>query len=77
MSIEPTFTPYRAVQAEGARIGLLVCELCGGAIVIDTHDDPAFDPVELHKRWHRSLEAMHGWAQTASGQAPVTVRRAT
>lgn len=54
-SPEPTrpqdeYTGYRAVQAEGARIGIAVCKRCGAAICIDPSDD--FDAYALHDSWH-------------------------
>lgn len=72
---DPTYTPYRSVEAAGAWIGLLTCEACGAAILLDTNEDEDFDPVKQHTRWHRSLETMHGWANTKDGQKQVTVRR--
>lgn len=43
------FTPYRAVSAEGARIALLTCRLCGAVVMLDPQDDSA---TALHERWH-------------------------
>lgn len=40
----------RAMQAEGARIGLTSCALCGTALLIDPHE--RFDVFEAHRRWH-------------------------
>ena len=45
------FTPYRAFSAEGARLGLCSCRLCGAAIVIDITDGVTAD--QVHLEWHR------------------------
>ena len=46
------FTPYRAFDAEGARLGLCSCMLCGAAIVIDSSDGITAD--QVHEQWHRA-----------------------
>lgn len=69
-----TYTAVRAWSAEGARVGLVTCMDCGAALLIDPSDE-GFNVIEQHDRWHRSLEAMHGWANTPDGQVEVTVRR--
>lgn len=50
------FTPYRAFEAEGSRIGICWCYACGAAIVIDKDD--LFDPFEIHRRWHARFDAV-------------------
>lgn len=42
------------LQAEGARIGLIVCPKCGAAILVDPRDD--VDLGKLHEEWHEALE---------------------
>jgi hypothetical protein len=48
----------RAVAAEGARIGLLSCHICGAAIVVDPSDD--VDRPQLHMDWHQELDNEKG-----------------
>lgn len=67
------FTNARPFAAEGARVAIVTCKSCGCALLIDMSDD--FNVLETHAEWHRSLDAMHGWANTKDGQAEVTVRR--
>ena len=43
-------TAYRAVPAEGARIGLVSCRICGAALVLDPGDTESV--VERHVAWH-------------------------
>jgi hypothetical protein len=50
---EALTTVPRAVAAEGARVALTTCRLCGAAILLDPADD--FDPVQHHRDWHESL----------------------
>jgi hypothetical protein len=44
------FTAYRPFAAEGARVGLMTCTICGAAVLIDPHD--SIDPAQLHEDWH-------------------------
>ena len=44
------FTPYYAVEAEGGRVGLTTCFLCGAAVLIDAYDEGR----EIHEAWHMS-----------------------
>ena len=71
---EQPYTGVRAFSAEGARVGLVSCLTCGAALLVDPADTD-FNVFEKHDRWHRSLEVMHGYADTPEGQAQVTVRR--
>jgi hypothetical protein len=45
----------RAWPAEGARVGLETCAICGAALLID----PAHkvDVIELHRLWHEDQSA--------------------
>lgn len=71
------YTAARAWSVEGARVAVVTCvvtcKACGGVLFIDPSDD--FNVFKIHDDWHRSLEAMHGWANTRDGQVEVTVRR--
>jgi hypothetical protein len=46
--IDPIFTPAWAVLAEGARIGIVTCTVCGAALVLDNE----IDVLDLHRRHH-------------------------
>lgn len=48
------FTLPRALEAEGARIGIITCEKCGAALVLDPDDE--FEVQERHRDWHREQE---------------------
>lgn len=50
---ESDFTEARAIAAEGARVGIVTCKLCGSALLIDPADKESF--VAAHVRWHDSL----------------------
>ena len=47
---EPITGPTTVVAAEGARVGLTSCKLCGASVLIDPRED--FDAVALHRQWH-------------------------
>jgi transcription elongation factor Elf1 len=40
-------------EAEGARAGLVTCEICGAAILLDPREKN--NRVEQHLNWHKSL----------------------
>lgn len=42
---------YTAVQAEGARVAIATCRVCGAAVLLDPRD--AQSPAELHAKWHQ------------------------
>lgn len=44
------FTPWRAVQAEGARIGFVTCRICGATILLDP--DALENVALVHLDWH-------------------------
>lgn len=46
------WTPYRALLAEGARIGLMSCKVCGVTVTIDPGD--SIDYAALHERTHET-----------------------
>jgi hypothetical protein len=46
------FPPPRAIQAEGARIGITECPLCGAAILLDPFGQGS---LAIHQEWHRQL----------------------
>jgi hypothetical protein len=43
-------TGARAFEAEGARIALCSCRICGAALVLDPGDTESV--IELHVAWH-------------------------
>lgn len=47
-------TGVRSFAAEGARVGIVTCKVCGAAILLDPADD--FDSVALHREWHGDLQ---------------------
>lgn len=47
------YEPARAVAAEGARVGLVVCQRCGAALVLDIA--VPFDVMERHTAWHAAI----------------------
>jgi hypothetical protein len=47
---EPEYQPLRAWAAEGARVGLSTCSLCGAALLVDAQT--GFDVFDRHTRWH-------------------------
>lgn len=75
---EPTqpYTGVRQWEAVGAWIGVVTCMTCGAGLIVDPGDE-GLNVFKIHDRWHFSLDAMHGWANTTEGQAEVTVRRQT
>lgn len=46
------FTPYRPFVAEGARVALVSCHICGAAVFLDPDESVAMDMV--HRQWHES-----------------------
>ena len=47
------FTMLRAVPAEGARVGIVSCLVCGAALTLDPED--TVDVRQLHREWHEGL----------------------
>jgi hypothetical protein len=61
------FTPYTSILAEGGKIGVMSCLVCGAAVMIDP-SDKGTDPGIIHYRWHRSRgELTKGQAGEESG----------
>jgi hypothetical protein len=48
------FTAARMVGAEGARVGLITCLLCGATILLDPDD--SISALQLHTEWHSEPE---------------------
>jgi transcription elongation factor Elf1 len=46
------------VAAEGARIGIVTCMICGAAILIDPRDERS--AVALHSEWHPEVSGNKG-----------------
>ena len=49
------FMPAVALAAEGARIGLASCRVCGAVILLDPRD--SIDQTRLHVEWHDDNDA--------------------
>jgi hypothetical protein len=47
------FTPCTAVSAEGARVALFTCEVCGATVMHDSRDEE--NRLEQHLAWHEAL----------------------
>lgn len=56
MPEDATFTKYYAVSAEGHRIGLATCRLCGTTVILG---DPEADWDTVHARWHQTQQNQH------------------
>lgn len=57
-ALDPDFTGYRAVAAEGARVGFITCKKCGAGLLLDPKD--TFDATALHREWHDRHDADQG-----------------
>jgi hypothetical protein len=42
------------LHAEGARVGFVVCQMCGAAILLDPRE--LFDATKLHDEWHIDVD---------------------
>ena len=45
------FTQMTAVPAEGARVGIATCRICGAAVMFDSRETE--NSLALHEAWHR------------------------
>lgn len=52
------FEPATAVSAEGSRIGLTNCKICGAAILLDPRS--TLDFALKHIEWHMALDHFAG-----------------
>lgn len=50
------YTDATAFDAEGARVGVVTCLVCGAAILLDPRDTGP-DLLALHAEWHRRQAA--------------------
>jgi hypothetical protein len=48
--VEGDYTRAAMVSAEGARVGLITCRVCGAAVLVDPRDK--FDATLRHSAWH-------------------------
>jgi hypothetical protein len=48
---EVTFSAATAWLAEGARVRLVTCELCGAAVLLEPYDS-GVDAMGRHRLWH-------------------------
>lgn len=46
------YTDATTFEVEGARVGIVICETCGAAILLDPRDET--DRPKQHAEWHRS-----------------------
>lgn len=44
-------TQYYSFDAEGHRIGLCCCKICGAVLLLG---DETFDSIKVHEQWHQS-----------------------
>lgn len=48
------FEAARAIQAEGARVGIAICRTCGAAVLIDPASQE--DYPRKHAEWHIAMQ---------------------
>ena len=48
------FEPATAVEAEGARIGIATCVICGAAVMLDPRDKK--NRARQHYEWHKETD---------------------
>jgi hypothetical protein len=58
MPEEKRYMGFRAVAAEGVRVGLVTCLRCYATLLIDPMDK--FDVQEKHDEWHKKIEGLKG-----------------
>lgn len=46
------WTPATAWEAEGARVGIVSCSLCGAAVLLERDNNN----LDVHEAWHRRME---------------------
>jgi hypothetical protein len=46
------FEPATILVAEGARIALMNCKVCGAAVMLDPRDDGKVNYARVHGEWH-------------------------
>jgi transcription elongation factor Elf1 len=54
MGNEIELTAATAIAAEGARVGVVSCRLCGAALLLDPRE--GWDNIGAHKAWHDAHE---------------------
>jgi hypothetical protein len=47
------FSTARAIAAEGARCGIVICRRCGVALLLDP--DEKVNVLQVHEAWHDAL----------------------
>jgi hypothetical protein len=50
--VSEDFTPYSVIPAEGERLGILTCKVCGAAVLLDAD----IDWPRHHREWHALLD---------------------
>lgn len=53
VGLHVAYTSPRAIQAEGARIGLVTCGLCGAVVLLDP--DEEVSALQQHTQWHTEI----------------------
>lgn len=48
-----TYTAGVAISAEGSRVAIVTCHLCGAALLVDPAN--TFDVFTRHDEWHNSV----------------------
>lgn len=56
------FSHVRSVQAEGARVGFVICSTCGAVVMLDPAEKTDF--TKVHETWHAQMRA---WSGSTSG----------
>ena len=49
-NFEKYYTPATAFNAEGARVGVVTCKICGASIFLDEREE--VNPLQIHIDWH-------------------------
>jgi hypothetical protein len=52
------FEPATILEAEGARIALVNCKICGAAIMLDPRDDGKVNYARVHGEWHEQIRIL-------------------
>lgn len=69
MNIEG-YTAIRALEAEGARIGLVTCLQCGATVTIDPSDEQSM--IGLHDAWHNESKSSSQTVETSDSTSGST-----
>jgi hypothetical protein len=53
VSEDSNYSPATVLEAEGARVGFVICKRCGAALLLDPRDK--VNPTAVHDRWHTGV----------------------